>query len=859
MKRSRSLAFFMLISNLLPGQTILFNDSDDELLKLSNENFYEIAFRKSNGSVFYIIDKSTNQEISKGSHSENLWYAILPPAQELSFIGGSDYSPEGVNKFQYAWDDDLNKLTMDYIPDPSSNNRLEVEITVTASDQNSLDFKASLVNNYGFNLEYFNLPADLILLQDEVEEALLPIIPGLILKKSFFEQDGSYQTQYPGWIGCFSPFVSIKLAQEQLALYMIHDQNEPVQVVDFGFQDDDGFVANATYIPFQFRTFIEDGEEWDSNVIRIRIGQDHIASIDDFRKDNEFDLLESVLEKLGDDFIAVSKSTWYNTDFELKFSDINPVIDALPSPGIVYASSWYPGGFDHNYPDFLPPDPNYGTTEEMAALIQRAHDRGLFSMPYTNPTWWDLQSPTVQNLPGLTAADIAVQDHEGAPLIENYGIDGIVVSPEHPFVIERIDKLLNDMRELVGSDFIYLDQIGARQQYFLDFNSTASSKINYLEGWREFTQDHRDIDLGAEKGFDLLIDSHNFFFGTLLLHKLVGDLDRDLGANNWAYYPLTTILAGDKALYYQTTGGGDEHVINIENLSLNMAMGTMMGWSVPPDLNDWDEWVDVASLYQQKIASRYAGVRMSDYRNLGDQVTESSFENLIIFKNWSSSSSYTTTDGHEIPPVGALALSMDGNLIGGVFTSYFGNELSSGHHYIIQENKVSKDSILIWYPKGEGTSLTLAIPTEWEDPESVGVEGISGESTIRVESEISEGNITFTINRLISGEKVDYYVLRPNVVTGIDDTEESNRLQLGHNYPNPFFNRTTITYYLPTALQTKLRVLDLFGNEMTLREDSQGPRHYAHILNGSALPNGIYLVQLQAGDEVLTQKMVLLK
>ena len=174
MKGLLALVYFLLISNLLPSQTIIFDDSDDELLKLSNENFYEIAFRKSNGSVFYIIDKSTDQEISKGSHSENLWYAKLPAAQDLSLIGGSDYSREGVNKFQYVWDDSLNTLTLDYIPDPISNNRLEVEITVTPSDQNSLDFKASLINNYGFNLEHFNLPADLILLQDEVEEAQWP-------------------------------------------------------------------------------------------------------------------------------------------------------------------------------------------------------------------------------------------------------------------------------------------------------------------------------------------------------------------------------------------------------------------------------------------------------------------------------------------------------------------------------------------------------------------------------------------------------------------------------------------------------------------------------------------------------------
>jgi hypothetical protein len=56
-------------------------------------------------------------------------------------------------------------------------------------------------------------------------------------------------------------------------------------------------------------------------------------------------------------------------------------------------------------------------------------------MPYTNPKWWDDESPTLRNLPpGTVITDVAVLDNQGVPLYEYYGPrGGYVVSPYAPF------------------------------------------------------------------------------------------------------------------------------------------------------------------------------------------------------------------------------------------------------------------------------------------------------------------------------------------------------------------------------------------------------------------------------------------
>ena len=85
-------------------------------------------------------------------------------------------------------------------------------------------------------------------------------------------------------------------------------------------------------------------------------------------------------------------------------------------------------------------------------------------MPYINPTWWDDESPTLQNLePPLTIAAIAVLNKQATPLYEYYGSKGgYVVSPYPSFVQQRLDQLMHDMKEAIPSDLIHEDQVGGR-------------------------------------------------------------------------------------------------------------------------------------------------------------------------------------------------------------------------------------------------------------------------------------------------------------------------------------------------------------------------------------------------------------
>jgi hypothetical protein len=83
---------------------------------------------------------------------------------------------------------------------------------------------------------------------------------------------------------------------------------------------------------------------------------------------------------------------------------------------------------------------------------------------------------------------------------------------------------------------------------------------------------------------------------------------------------------------------------------------------------------------------------------------------------------------------------------------------------------------------------------------------------------------------------------------------------LGQAYPNPFNPSTKINYTIAKAGLVKLTVYNLLGKEIaTLVNGVKGVGTYTATFNASNLSSGVYFYKLQAGNTILTNKMVLLK
>jgi hypothetical protein len=87
-----------------------------------------------------------------------------------------------------------------------------------------------------------------------------------------------------------------------------------------------------------------------------------------------------------------------------------------------------------------------------------------------------------------------------------------------------------------------------------------------------------------------------------------------------------------------------------------------------------------------------------------------------------------------------------------------------------------------------------------------------------------------------------------------------SKFELSQNYPNPFNPTTTISFTLPASGNVKLFAYNTIGEQVA--EIVNGFKEagiYSIIFNASELNSGIYVYRLEAGNNSLTKKMIVLK
>jgi hypothetical protein len=79
-------------------------------------------------------------------------------------------------------------------------------------------------------------------------------------------------------------------------------------------------------------------------------------------------------------------------------------------------------------------------------------------------------------------------------------------------------------------------------------------------------------------------------------------------------------------------------------------------------------------------------------------------------------------------------------------------------------------------------------------------------------------------------------------------------------YPNPFNPATTIQFDLPVASRVSLNIYNTNGqNVQSLAEQAYSAESHTLSFDGSGLPSGLYFARLQAGNQIRTTKLMLLK
>jgi len=125
-----------------------------------------------------------------------------------------------------------------------------------------------------------------------------------------------------------------------------------------------------------------------------------------------------------------------------------------------------------------------------------------------------------------------------------------------------------------------------------------------------------------------------------------------------------------------------------------------------------------------------------------------------------------------------------------------------------------------------------------------------------------EGTLVFTTN-------VGEFILPVHLVITIlgidDDTVIPSIFSVSDNYPNPFNPRTEFTVSIPEKSHVVVNIYDILGRQVALlaEGDYTAGRYrmeWAGMTSMNAVaPSGVYLLVVQAGNDMITHKMIMMK
>ena len=175
------------------------------------------------------------------------------------------------------------------------------------------------------------------------------------------------------------------------------------------------------------------------------------------------------------------------------------------------------------------------------------------------------------------------------------------------------------------------------------------------------------------------------------------------------------------------------------------------------------------------------------------------------------------------------------------FDHDFSGDFSSGDKIYLKEKVVAGDTL------SNGT-LTYELTFLWDSTSTAPLPGD-----------------TFRITTIGYFWEADTIYFRSPLWMGISSSDGPKNFVLFPNYPNPFNPRTTIRYFLPRQERVNLSIFNILGQRVvTLVNTPQKPGEHQvewdgcnHL--GIPVSSGVYLLRIQAGQQVKTRKMILLK
>jgi hypothetical protein len=345
-----------------------------------------------------------------------------------------------------------------------------------------------------------------------------------------------------------------------------------------------GVDAHSGWTDRRFVTYVKAGETWFTPGVRIAAGRTLSGALDEYARENTLE--KTLADKIPDAALRekFKAAPYFVFSYNSTCAEIRKALDFLPSGTHIRLYGYMKGGFDRQYPDFLPPRRKFGTAQELKDLLADIRSRGMLVSPYINPTFW-CDNPRGETFLAAGEAPLAV-GLDGQRYPEKYGTaTGWATTLWHPAVRAANEKMRRQFVEEYPVDMIFEDQHGARK-FLYDMNPAAPSPRDYTEGIISLCEEgSRIAPLGTENGWDrvanemVMLEGLSYFvFPSSRRPKWVTSMKREYPPHLWEMELVAQRLCHGKALFKHHDNG--QFVDSEKTIAWTLALGYLMNWGV---------------------------------------------------------------------------------------------------------------------------------------------------------------------------------------------------------------------------------------------------------------------------------------
>lgn len=158
------------------------------------------------------------------------------------------------------------------------------------------------------------------------------------------------------------------------------------------------------------------------------------------------------------------------------------------------------------------------------------------------------------------------------------------------------------------------------------------------------------------------------------------------------------------------------------------------------------------------------------------------------------------------------------------------------------ESKYSKSGSTLSTNPDHGYPFVPSTTADWRQ-ETVNLSSLAGQAKVLIRF---KGTSAYSNNLYIDNISI-------TTVTGIEESVIKNNISV---YPNPVASFTTVDFDLLEASNVSILLLNQFGQVLrneNLGRLSSGEQQY--LLNIKTIPNGIYFLNIKAGQRIITEKL----